>query len=148
LKEYNQAGDYFQNQIDNAKDDKVRLHDSYLRLADCRFVTSKYTSALEAYIKVIELKSIDADYAYFQKAICYGFISKNDRKIEELNAFLQLYPKSEYRDDALFELGNTYVAENKQDLAIKTYDKLNAEFKNGSFTSKAILRQKSSRGFP
>jgi TolA-binding protein len=41
----------------------------------------------------------------------------------------------------MFELGNTYVAENKQDLAIKTYDKLNAEFKNGSFTSKAVLRQ-------
>ncbi|WP_281298467.1 tetratricopeptide repeat protein [Flavobacterium limnophilum] len=141
LKEYDQAGNYFQNQIDNAKDDKVRLHDSYLRLADCRFVTSKYTSALEAYNKVIELKSVDADYAYFQKALCYGFVSKNDKKIQELNAFLQLYPKSEYRDDAFFELGNTYVADNKQDLAIKTYDKLNAEFKNGSFTSKAILRQ-------
>lgn len=141
LKEYDQAGDYFQNQIDNAKDDKVRLHDSYLRLADCRFVTSKYTSALEAYNKVIELKSIDADYAYFQKAICYGFVSKNDKKIEEINSFLQLYPKSEYRDDALFELGNTYVAEKKQDLAIKTYDKLNSEFVKGSYTSKAILRQ-------
>jgi tetratricopeptide (TPR) repeat protein len=141
LKEYDQAGDYFDDQIAKVKDDKVRLNDSYLRLADCRFVTSKYTSALEAYNKVIELKSIDADYAYFQKAICYGFVAKNDRKIEELNAFLQLYPKSEYRDDALFELGNTYVADNKQDLAIKTYDKLNAEFKNGSFTSKAILRQ-------
>jgi len=141
LKEYDQAGNYFQNQIDNVKDDKVRLHDSYLRLADCRFVTSKYTSALEAYNKVIELKSVDADYAYFQKAICYGFISKNAKKIEELNAFLQLYPKSDYRDDAFFELGNTYVAENKQNLAIKTYDRLNAEFKNGSFTSKAILRQ-------
>jgi tetratricopeptide (TPR) repeat protein len=141
LKEYDQAGDYFDNQIAKVKDDKVRLNDSYLRLADCRFVTSKYTSALEAYNKVIELKSIDADYAYFQKAICYGFVAKNDRKIEELNAFLQLYPKSEYRDDALFELGNTYVADNKQDLSIKTYDKLNAEFKNGSFTSKSILRQ-------
>ncbi|WP_310558208.1 tetratricopeptide repeat protein [Flavobacterium sp.] len=141
LKEYDEAGNYFQNQIENVKDDKVRLHDSYLRLADCRFVTSKYTAALEAYNKVIELKSIDADYAYFQKAICYGFVSKNDKKIEELNAFLQMFPKSEYRDDAYFELGNTYVAENKQDLAIKTYDKLNAEFKNGSFTSKAILRQ-------
>jgi len=141
LKEYDQAGNYFENQIGKVKDDKVRLNDSYLRLADCRFVTSKYTSALEAYNKVIELKSVDADYAYFQKAICYGFVSKNDRKIEELNAFLQLYPKSDYRDDALFELGNTYVAEKQQDLAIKTYDKLNAEFKNGSFTSKAILRQ-------
>ena len=75
LKEYDEAGNYFQNQIDNVKDDKVRLHDSYLRLADCRFVTSKYTSALEAYNKVIELKSVDADYAYFQKALCYGFVS-------------------------------------------------------------------------
>lgn len=140
-KEYDQAGNYFQNQIDNAKGDKVRLHDSYLRLADCRFVTSKYTAALEAYDKVIEMKGVDADYAYFQKAICYGFVSKNDKKIQELNAFLKLYPKSDYRDDAYFELGNTYVAENKQDLAIKTYDKLNAEFVKGSFTSKAILRQ-------
>lgn len=141
LKEYDQAGNYFQNQIEKGTADKVRLHDSYLRLADCRFVTSKYWPAMEAYVKVIELKSVDVDYAYFQKAICYGFVSKNEKKIEELNLFLQLYPKSEYRDDAMFELGNTYVAENKQDLAIKTYDKLNAEFKNGSFTSKAVLRQ-------
>lgn len=141
LKEYEQAGNYFENQIQNSKTDIVRLHDSYLRLGDCRFVTSKYNLALEAYNKVVELKSVDADYAFFQKSICYGFVSKNNKKIEELNAFLQLYPKSEYRDDALFELGNTYVIENKNDLAIKTYDKLNAEFKKGSFTSKAILRQ-------
>lgn len=141
MKEYEQAGNYFQTQIDKGAADKVRLNDSYLRLADCRFVTSKYWPAMEAYVKVIESKSVDADYAYFQKAICYGFISKNDKKIEELNLFLQLYPKSEYRDDALYELGNTYVATNKTDLAIKTYDKLNAEFVKGSFTSKAILRQ-------
>jgi TolA-binding protein len=141
LKEYDQAGNYFQNQIATSKDDKVRLNDSYLRLADCRFVTSKYGAAMDAYSKVIDSKSVDADYAYFQKAISYGFISKNDKKIEELNAFLQLYPKSDYRDDAMFELGNTYVAENKNDLAIKTYDRLNTEFKKGSFTSRSILRQ-------
>jgi TolA-binding protein len=141
LKEYDQAGNYFQSQIATSKDDKVRLNDSYLRLADCRFVTSKYGAAMEAYTKVIESKSVDADYAYFQKAISYGFISKNDKKIEELNAFLQLYPKSDYRDDAMFELGNTYVAENKNDLAIKTYDRLNTEFKKSSFTSRSILRQ-------
>lgn len=141
LKEYDQAANYFEIQIQNVKEDKARLNDSYLRLADCRFVTSKYLQAMEAYNKVIELKSVDSDYAYFQKAICYGFVSKNDKKIEELNAFLQRYLKSDYRDDAFFELGNTYVADNKQDLAIKTYDRLNAEFKKGSFTSKAILRQ-------
>lgn len=141
LKEYDQAGNYFQNQIEKVKDDKLRLNDSYLRLADCRFVTSKYGPAMDAYSKVIESKSVDADYAYFQKAISYGFISKNDKKIDALNAFLQLYPKSVYRDDALFELGNTYVAENKNDLAIKTYDRLNLEFKKSSFASRSILRQ-------
>ena len=141
LKEYEQAGDYFENQIQKSKSDKVRLHDSYLRLGDCRFVTSKYGAALEAYNKGIELKSVDADYAYFQKAICYGFLSKNSQKIEELNSFLRLYPDSEYRDDVLFELANTYVIVDKQDLALKTYDRLNTEFKKSSYTSKAILRQ-------
>ena len=142
-KEYDQAGNYFQSYIDtpNSKDDKIRLTDSYLRLGDCRFVTSKYWPAMDAYNKAIELKSIDADYAAFQKAISYGFVSKNDRKIEDFNKFLQTFKTSQYRDDALFELGNTYVAEGKTDLAIKTYDQILSEFKNGSYASKAVLRQ-------
>ncbi|WP_026713362.1 tetratricopeptide repeat protein [Flavobacterium daejeonense] len=141
LKEYDAAGDAFQKFIDKVKDDKVRITDAYLRLADCRFVTSKYWPAMDAYNKVIELKSVDADYAYYQKALCYGFVSRNDRKIEDLNSFIQAYPKSSYRDDALFELANTYVATDKQDSALKTYDKLIAEYKTGAFTSGAILRQ-------
>ena len=140
-KEYEQAGNYFQNYIESAKDDKVRLNDSYLRLGDSRFVSAKYWPAMDAYNKAIELKSIDADYAAFQKAISYGFVSKNDKKIEDFNKFLQQYPKSRFRDDALFELANTYVAESKPDVAIKTYDQLISEFKTGSYASKAILRQ-------
>ncbi|MFY7740237.1 MAG: tetratricopeptide repeat protein [Flavobacterium sp.] len=140
-KEYEQAGNYFQAQIDVVKDDKIRLNDSYLRLGDSRFVTSKYWPAMDAYNKAIELKSVDADYAAFQKAISYGFVSKNDKKIEDFNKFLSTFKTSQYRDDALFELGNTYVADNKTDLAIKTYDQLLSEFKNGSYASKAVLRQ-------
>ena len=140
-KEYDQAGNYFQSQIESTKEDKVRLNDAYLRLGDCRFVTAKYWPAMDAYNKVIELKSVDADYAAFQKAISYGFVAKNDKKIDDLNKFIALYPKSKYRDDALFELGNTYVTEKKNDSAIKTYDQLISEFKNGSYASKSILRQ-------
>jgi TolA-binding protein len=140
-KDYDQAGNYFQSQIDAVKDDKVRLNDSYLRMADSRFVSTKYFPALEAYNKVIEQKSVDADYASYQKAICYGFLAKNDKKIEQFNLFLKDFPKSQYRDDALFELANSYVVDNKTDLAIKTYDQLNSEFKNGSYNAKAILKQ-------
>ena len=141
LKEYDQAGNYFQSHIDAVKDDKVRLNDAYLRLGDCRFVTAKYWPAMDAYNKVIELKSVDADYAAFQKGISYGFVAKNDKKIEDLTKFVATYPKSQYKDDAFFELGNTYVTEKKTDAAIRTYDQLLSEFKNGSYASRAILRQ-------
>jgi hypothetical protein len=63
-------GNYFQNQIEKAP--SVRLNDSYLRLADCRFVTTKYAAAMDAYTKVIESKS--ADYAYFQKLFLWFYV--------------------------------------------------------------------------
>ena len=141
LKEYDQAGDFFQAHIESVKDDKIRLNDAYLRLGDSRFVTAKYWPSMDAYNKAIDLKSIDADYAAFQKAISYGFVSKNDKKIDDLNKLIATYSKSQYRDDALFELGNTYVAEKNYDLAIKTYDQLLTEYKKGSYASKSILRQ-------
>ena len=141
LKEYDQAGDYFQKQIDAAPKENVRLNDSYLRLGDSRFVSGKYWPAMDAYNKAIEFKSIDADYAAYQKAISYGFVARNDRKIEDLIKFLDQFPKSSYRDDVMFELGNTYITENKTDLGLKMYDKLVSEFKNGNYSSKAILRQ-------
>jgi tetratricopeptide (TPR) repeat protein len=142
LKQYDQAGDYFQKHIDVVKEDKTRLNDSYLRLGDSRFVSTKYWPAMDAYNKAIDLKTIDADYAAFQKAISYGFVGKNDKKIADFTAFLKTFTTSQYRDDALFELGNTYVTENKTELAIQTYDQLLSEFKkNGSYAAKSILRQ-------
>ena len=141
MKEYDQAATAFQVHIDKVKDDKVRLTDAYLRLGDCLFVTSKYWPAMDAYNKVIDFKSVDSDYASYQKAICYGFVSKNDKKIEELNSFLSAYPKSSLRDDAMYELASTYVAASKQDLGLKTYDRLINEYPKGSYTAKAILRQ-------
>jgi len=143
LKEYDQAATNFQTYIASAgsKDDKVRLNDAYLRLGDSQYVTAKYWPAMDAYNKAIEMKGIDADYAAYQKAISYGFVSRNDKKIEDLNNFVKNFPKSQLRDDALYELGNTYVAEKKTELAVQTYDKLIAEYKGGSYSSKAILRQ-------
>ncbi|WP_306352828.1 tetratricopeptide repeat protein [Flavobacterium sp. '19STA2R22 D10 B1'] len=141
LKEYDQAATYFQNYVAAAKDDKVRLNDAYLRLGDSYFVTTKYWPAMDAYNKAIDMKGIDADYAFFQKAISYGYVSRNDNKITELNKFVQNFPKSKLRDDALFELGNTYVTEKKTENALKVYDQLISEYKESSYASKAILRQ-------
>ncbi len=141
LKEYEQAIPFFQKYTEGAKEDKTRLVDAYLRLADSRFVTSKYAPAIEAYDKAIALKGVDVDYATFQKAISQGFAGKNDKKIAEFNAFIKNFPSSQYRDDALFELANTYTAVNQTAMALKTYDQLITEYTKGSYTAKSILRQ-------
>ncbi|MET3046157.1 tetratricopeptide repeat protein [Flavobacterium covae] len=141
LKEYEQASKFFQKYTENPKEDKVRLIDAYLRLADCYFVTSKYNLAIETYDKVINLKGIDTDYASFQKAISHGFVGKNERKIVELNNFIKKFTESQYRDDALYELANTYTITGQTTAAIKIYDQLITEYKKGSYTAKAILRQ-------
>ena len=141
LKEYDNAGDNFQKYIDAHKDDKTRLNDAYLRLGDCRFVTAKYWPAMDAYNKAIEMRGVDADYAAFQKAISYGFVQRNDKKIDDLNKFISNFPKSQYRDDAMFELGNVYVVEKKTELANQTYDKVVSEYRNSSYAPKALLRQ-------
>nr|WP_317632091.1 tetratricopeptide repeat protein [uncultured Flavobacterium sp.] len=142
VKNYDNAALYFQKYIDGyKKDDKVRYNDAYLRMADSYFVSTKYWPAMEAYNKAIELGSIDADYAAFQKAISYGFVSKNERKIQDLTGFIKSYPNSSYTDDAMYELGNTYVNENKVEDAVRAYDNLIAKFPQSSYVAKSILRQ-------
>ncbi len=141
LKEYDNAIKYYGDYIAVVKEDKVRQTDAYLRLGDCNFISAKYWPAMDAYNKAIELKSVDADYAAFQKGISYGFVGKNDKKIDDLEKFVKTYPSSQYADDAYYELGNTYVNENQTDKAISTYDKLIQTNKTSSYVAKSILKQ-------
>jgi TolA-binding protein len=141
LKEYENAIKHFSDYIAVGKDDKVRLTDAYLRLGDCNFISAKYWPAMDAYNKAIELKSVNSDYAAYQKGISYGFVGRNDRKIEDLEKFATNYPNSQYADDALYELGNTYVNENNEQKAVATYDKLIANYKTSSYVAKSILKQ-------
>ncbi|NHM05271.1 tetratricopeptide repeat protein [Flavobacterium celericrescens] len=141
LKEYDNAIKYFGDFTTSQKEDRIRLTDAYLRLADCNFISAKYWPAMDAYNKVIDMKSVDSDYAAFQKGISYGFVNKPDKKIEDLEKFAKAYATSQYADDALYELGNTYVNQNQDSNAIITYDKLINNYKSSSYVAKAILKQ-------
>ncbi len=141
LKNYTQAIENFTAFTASSTADAVRKKDAFLRLGDSYFVTSKYWPAMENYNKAIELGSGKDDYASFQKAISYGFVDRTDTKITELTSFIASYPKSVYKDDALYELGNTYVAQEKNAEGIKAYDRLIAENPTSSFISKALLKK-------
>ena len=140
-KNYAKSIEYFQNYISNTSEDKVRLNDAYLRLGDGYFVSSDYNNAIKAYEKAININEIEPDYAFFQKAISYGYIGQGKTKIDGLNEFIQTYKRSSLRDDALYELGNSYVKNNEVDKAMEMYNRLNSEYKSSQYISKSLLRQ-------
>ncbi|WP_308990854.1 tetratricopeptide repeat protein [Mariniflexile litorale] len=142
LKKYSQTAHYFNQFIaSNKKNDNVRLNDAYLRLGDAYFVSSEYKNAITAYENAIKLSAVESDYAFFQKAISAGYVGQDSKKIKELEQFILEYQKSKLRDDAMYELGNTYVKAGDSDKAIQIYNRLSAEYKMSSFVPKALLRQ-------
>ncbi|MEP2937018.1 MAG: tetratricopeptide repeat protein [Gilvibacter sp.] len=140
LKEYPQAIDGFSNFVSKTSD-LARKNDAYLRLGDSYFVTSKYWPAMENYNAAIEGGVPDTDYAEFQKAISYGFVGRPNQKIEGLQNFADKYPRSVYKDDAIYELGNTYVATDDIPAALRAYDRLIANNERSSYVPKAMLKK-------
>lgn len=140
-KDYTNAATYFEQYANQNIGDASRQNDAYLRLGDSQFISSKYWPALEAYNKAIALNSADQDYATFQKSMSYGFIQKDEDKIAGLSSFSSKFPKSSYRDDALYELGNVYVAQNKTDQAVTAYDQLIRDVPKSSYVSRTLLKK-------
>jgi len=87
------------------------------------------------------MKGFAMDYPAYQKAISYGFVNRNQRKIEELEKFIKQYPNSNYRDNAIYELGNTYVAENNTNKAIGYYQQLVEEHPKSSFVPRSLSKE-------
>ncbi len=141
LKQYPQAAEFFDTYSKKRGIDETQLTDTYLRLGDSHFISRKYWPAMEAYNKAIKNGGADSDYAHYQKAISYGFVKKNDKKISDLELFIKKYTRSTYRDDAMFALGNTYVAENNTQRGIQAYDRLIREVPRSSYVPKALLKQ-------
>lgn len=141
LKEYSKAVNYFKDFVNNKAIDRLRLADAYLRLGDSYFATSRYNLAITAFKKAEQLNVQKTDYVQFQTAMSFGFLNQSSQKITLLNQLISQNRNSRLYDDALFELGNTYLKTNQNDLAIKTYDKLINNVNRSPFKAKALLKE-------
>jgi len=141
LKEYDKAIGYFKAASNTSALDAGTTNDALMRLGDAYFVTSAYRSAMTAYDSASKTKGPERDYAVFQKALCDGFLGNTAEKTKVLSRFVDRFPKSALRDDALFELGNTYVKTDNEVLGLQTYDRLIDTFKRSKYAPQALLRQ-------
>ena len=141
LKDYNKAGGSFNEFIESNTTNQQQLADSYVRLGDCFFALSNYYKAIPPYEKVIEANDIDVDYAQYQIAMCQGFMGEMDNKINSLQNFTEVNLKSTLRDDAFYELGNSYVRNSETDDALNAYDQVINGYKMSSLVPKSLLKQ-------
>ncbi|SMP17659.1 TolA-binding protein [Muriicola jejuensis] len=140
LRDYNSAIPYFRN-FENKNSGDLKGQDAVVRLGDCYFVTREYDPAVKAYSRYISANGSEKDYAAFQRAISYGFMGRNETKITELKDFKSRYPSSTLNDDVLFELGNTYVRENKEQEGLRAYAELVDTYNGSKLVPEALLRQ-------
>ena len=97
------------------------LADTKSRIADCYYVATSYSSAIDYYDKVIAYGNPDADYAMFQKGFSLGLMNNNKGKVDVLTALIQKFPSSTFVPDAIFERGRAY-------LVLEDYTKGEADF--------------------
>ena len=96
------------------------------RTGDCYYYTRDFDTARKYYMQIANSSSLSGDYAAFQNGFILGIQKKYDEKIAAMNMLLSTYPKSDYADDALYEIGRTYVLIEQNDKAIDTYQKITA----------------------
>ena len=114
------------------------ISDAYNRMADCYFVQTQYTRAIEYYTRSIESGKADVDYAMFQKSFTLGLLDRTQEKIDVLRQIITEQPKSAFVDDALFEIGRSYVVLNQPEQALTYYERVVKEHSNSSYTNNAL----------
>ena len=139
-KKYALAIQSFQSFISTKPKNLVLLSDSFLRLADSYFVSTQYSSAIDAYQKALKLAQIELDYATFQIAVSHGYLGQISDKIAGLSRVMK-FKKSNLKDQALFELANTYVNQGIPEKALPYYSQLISDFSSSALVSKALLRK-------
>ncbi|HMP29815.1 MAG TPA: tetratricopeptide repeat protein, partial [Saprospiraceae bacterium] len=99
------------------------LPDAYVRTGDCMFKSRKYKDALTYYEQAIERKQGNYVYALFQSAIIEGLTGRPYDKIETLETIRDQHRNTDYYDDALFALGDTYQGLGTIDNAVVSYQR-------------------------
>lgn len=141
LSDFKEAQNYFSKARYTAgTTDSLFIASTVLQEADAVFMQKDYNKAISLYDKVIEANTPDADYARFQKAIISGLSGNNKAKAEILSGLIGRTPASKYENDARYELGLTYIEENKYAAAIQAMKPLTEAYEVRNMAPRAWMK--------
>ncbi len=84
--------------------------DAWNRYGDALYSMREFKSAVGCYEKAAALGTTESYYAQYQRAIALGILGRNSSKIEALRSIVTA-DRGDYVDEATYELGRTYIAQ-------------------------------------
>lgn len=128
-KRYASALNNFNNYISEANkiggyDQTSLKSDAYNRIGDCLFTQRKYDEAYNSYNNSFNTDKAHGDYSLLQMSVISGLKGDYTKKVGLLNQLDNLYSKSSYADQALYEKGRAYVLSSDYPSALNTFNTL------------------------
>ncbi len=123
----------------SASAERKQVLDVYNRMGDCLYVKKNFDGAIGYYNRVINAQGQDADYATYQKALCYGAQGKNVEKLNSLNYIFEKFENSPLSPKAMFEIANTYLICDNNEMALLYYNNFIKKYSQSSFVPQALL---------
>ena len=139
---YNEARSRFEAFVKVAdKNDKETISDAYNRIADCHFYQRGFDAAEEYYAKAANTYNKNADYSLYRYAQIQSLKNNPTGSINTLKRLVSKFPDSPHTEQALYEMGRSYIKQENYREAIKTYDKLIAGFPNSATARRALAER-------
>jgi len=140
-KRYDRAQEKFSEFLAMPSDaiERKQQLDAFNRMGDCLYVAKNFDGAIGYYDRVINAKGQDADYATYQKALCYGAQGKNVEKLNSLNYIFEKYDNSPLSPKAMFEIANTYLICDNNEMALLYYNNFIKKYSQSSYVPQALL---------
>ncbi len=139
--EYASAEKSFLSYINTADKGLVTYSDAMNRLGDCYFISRDFVQAESYYAKVVATGGSGVDYAMFQRGYALGLLKRYTDKIHLLEQLVKQWPKSDYADDALYEMARSELQQENNEAALRDYDRLLASYPHSSLARKASLEK-------
>lgn len=143
MEDYERALYNFKEFTNRAGRNTPNYVDGLIRLADCYYVTKQYDVALSTYGTARNLGSPDNDYILLQTGVINGIRRNFAESRNNFTALIQNYPKSPYRDEALFQRAQFEIEQGNYQASVDGLSQLIRESSNSKFLPYAYMRRAS-----
>ncbi len=132
------AIEYFRAYANDKESSKGLRADAYNRMGDIYYGLRRFSQATTAYRQAIAEGVVESNYSRYQMAIILGLEGDTNGKISTLKSITEPAAGEDMLDDALYELGRTYINREEYQTAITTLESLLRKYPKSSLYAQTL----------